>query len=108
MVNSLEIVGLHTGNNHRTYCMHEVCGATVKVGNRLRLVSCMVDLEDGMEEGISLVKIEDDTHTCTVAYVPRAYLTSRSIQDSINHVVEVVELYKDSTNLIKPRQSNKN
>jgi hypothetical protein len=106
MVKGLEIVGLHTGNYHRSCCLHKICGVTVKVGDRLRLVTCMVDLEEGMEEGNSLLKIKDETHTCTVAYVPRAYLSSRYIQDRVDDVVEVVELYKDSTSIIKQQQCN--
>jgi hypothetical protein len=50
MVKSLEIVGLHIGNNHCSCYMHKVFGSTIQVGNRLSLVTCTVDHEDGMVE----------------------------------------------------------
>ena len=90
----LEIVGLRSGTNDRSCCQHEICGAQVLVGDVLRLVhcKCIVTINGKMEEDIELVKIDDGSETCTVAFVPRAYTELPMVMERINKFVQVVEL----------------
>jgi hypothetical protein len=105
----LEIVGLLKGTNHRNCCQHDVCGQHVAKGDLLRLVHRVVETTDqGTENAISLVKMESDMHTCTVAFLPRAYLQIPFITQRIGSVIVVDELYNDSTNSIKRRLSHTN
>jgi hypothetical protein len=104
-----EIVGLHCGSSNRNCCAHEICGVNVVKGDLLRLVSCVVEISGkGPEEAISLVKLDGETHTCTVAFIPRAFLEMPSIVDRIGTVAIVEELYSESPNTFKRRLSNKN
>ena len=41
----LEIVGLRASNNGRSCTMHNTCGASLRVGDVLRLVSCVVNVD---------------------------------------------------------------
>jgi hypothetical protein len=109
ILSDMEIVGLLKGNNHRNCCQHDVCGQHVVKGDLLRLVLRVVETTDnGTENAISLVKMESDMHTCTVAFLPRAYLKMPYFIERIGSVVVVDELYSESTNSIKRRLSNTN
>jgi hypothetical protein len=109
VLSDMEIVGLLKGNNHRNCCLHDVCGQHVAKGDLLRLVLRVVETTDnGTENAISLVKMENDMHTCTVAFLPRAYLQMPYFIDRIGSVVVVDELYGDSSNQIKRRLSHTN
>jgi hypothetical protein len=104
-----EMIGLFGSSNHRSCERHPCCGKFVNKNDTLRLVSCLVDIPDvGIELSIKLVKIEDGTETCTVAFVPKAYAIMPSIQAGINKFVTVLELYADSPSAYKQRLSEKN
>jgi hypothetical protein len=104
----LEILGLHSGTNNRSCCQHEKCGEHVVVGDILRLVQCIVTIHGNAEEAIKLVKIDDGSETCTVAFVPRDYAHLPRVKERINKIVQVVEIYKDSDNTHKRRMDQVN
>jgi hypothetical protein len=104
----LEIVGLHSDTNDRSCCQHEKCGEHVVVGDILRLVKCIVTIDETAEEAIKLVKIDGGAETCTVAFVPRAYAQLLTVKERINKFVQVVEIYKVSDNTHKRRMDKQN
>jgi hypothetical protein len=99
----LEIVCLHAGNNHRNCCQHEICGRHVIKSDLLRLVSRVIGINSVTENAVSLVKLDGESHTCTVAFVPRAFLEHPSIADRIGNVAIVEEIYSDSHKTIMKR-----
>lgn len=108
-VGDFEIVGLHCGSNNRSCPVHEICGKSVKRDDVLRLVSRVVHIRGKEpEEAICLVKIEGGTHTCTVGFIPRAFLKIPRIRNKIGRAAVVLELYSDSNNTFMRRLSNKN
>jgi hypothetical protein len=104
-----EMIGLFGSSNHRSCERHQTCGKHVNRNDTLRLVSCLVEIpEEGIVPSIKLVKIEDGTETCTVAFVPKAYACMPSIRNNINKFVTVLELYSESPSAYKQRLSEKN
>ena len=97
----LEIVGLASSDNDRSCCQHECCGEKVKKNDVLRLVRCMVTINNKTEEAIKLCLVEGGSMTCTVAYVPRPFIKVKAIQKHVNRYCQVVELYEDSNNTYK-------
>ena len=74
----LEIVGLESNTNGRSCTVHSVCGQAIAVGDVLRLVGCIVQIDNITEDAIKCVKVIDGVDTCTVAFVPRVIARTMS------------------------------
>lgn len=92
----LEIVGLEASSNGRSCTIHKACGASVEVGDVLRLVRCTVTVNGTTEEALKCVKVVDSVDTCTVAFVPRVQATLPKVEEHVNKFVQVVEVYANS------------
>lgn len=57
MTSDLEIVSLESNRNGRSCSVHSTCGEDVKVGDVLRLVGCIVQIDETMEDAIKCVKV---------------------------------------------------
>ena len=104
----LTIVGLNSSTNGRSCTRHDKCGDHVCVGDVLRLVRCVVTIKGEPEEAIKLVKIEDATDSCTVAFIDRVSASNPKVIQNINKFAQVVEIIKDSTNTHKRRMAKQN
>jgi hypothetical protein len=104
----LEIVGLHASNNGRSCCSHATCGDSVKEGDLLRLVQCVVTVKGEVQNAIKCVHVVKGKDSCCVAYVPRLHAKSANIQEHVNGFVQVVELYNNSENSMQRRKSHSN
>ena len=104
----LEIVGLSSSDNDRSCCQHKCCGTRVRRNDVLRLVKCVVTVNNITEEAIKLCLIQEGSMTCTVAFVPRIYLKLPKVQQQINRYCQVVELYDQSMNTYKRKLSSRN
>ena len=107
-VPDLEIVGLNSCTNGRSCSLHPICGKSVVVGDVLRLVECIVTINNNTETAIKCVKVVDGVDTCTVAYVPRVVAKLEHVQDHLNKFVQVVELYGEAENSFKWSKSHRN
>ena len=105
----LEIVGLDSSTNGRSCTRHAICGQYVFVDDVLRLVKCVVTVNGVTEDAVKLVKIQNATDSCTVAYVPRVAVNNSKVSTkNLNKFAQVVEIYKESTNSHKRRVANRN
>jgi hypothetical protein len=104
----LEIVGLSASTNGRSCTRHTKCGNHVHIDDLLRLVKCVVTINGRAEEAVKLVKVEEGSDCCTVAFVPRVSSKLPKVQQNINRFVQVVEIYNDSDNTHKRRMANQN
>jgi hypothetical protein len=104
----LEIVGLNSATNGRSCSQHPVCGQEVKVGDILRLVECIVEVNGQVEDAVKCVRIMDGSDGCTVAFIPRAFMKVPKLRKNINKFAIVKEVYKDSDSTYKRRKSQKN
>lgn len=105
----LEIVGLLSGTNGRTCCMHDICGSYVQVGDILRLKKCVVETRpDVVEDAIQCVRIVDGVESCKVAFIPRSHMHSKRVMENINGYIQVTDLYSSSSNAMKRRKSQQN
>lgn len=104
----LEIVGLESGTNGRSCTIHRACGATVEVGDVLRLVRCTVTINGEAEEAIKCVKVVDSIDTCVVAYVPRVQALLPKTEEHLNKFVQVVEVYAHSASPYKRSKAASN
>jgi hypothetical protein len=104
-----EIVGLHLNSEGRSCTMHSHCGMHVQVGDVLRLVHHVVTIRaNGQpEDAFKLVKIVDGTETCTVGFLPRAYINLPRITSRVADFCTVLEVY-DHSNKFKQLLSKKN
>jgi hypothetical protein len=105
---SFEIVGLHGETNGRCCVQHNGCGKYLEAGDVCRIVPTQVQIQDKVEEALKVVKIEDGTECCVVGFVPKAYLKHKEVLKAVNQMVQVIELYEDSTNTAKRRASKRN
>ena len=102
----LEIVGLDSSTNGRSCSRHAICGQYVFVDDVLRLVKCVVTVNGLTEDAVKLVKIQDATDSCTVAYVPRVAINHPKVVKNLNKFAQVVEIYRESNNSHKRRIAN--
>jgi hypothetical protein len=105
---NIEIIGLHSSDNGRSCCTHSCCGDHLKVGDLLRLVKCVVTIDDEIEEAIKCVRIEDGTDMCTVGFLPRSRLRCEKIVSQIGGFAQVLEIYDESESPQKRRKSYSN
>ena len=104
----LEIIGLESNTNCRSCTVHSVCGQAIAVGDVLRLVGCVVQIDNITEDAIKCVKVIDGVDTCTVAFVPRVIARTRHVSQHLNKFIQVVKLYKDSPNSYKRSKLHQN
>lgn len=104
----IEIVGLHSATSGRSCSIHQCCGTSVVPGDVLRLVSTIVFLDGGTEQGIKLVKIEGGHETCTVGFVPRVWVNLAKVKRNVGHFGQIKELYRDSLSSFKREKSHRN
>ena len=97
----LEIVGLHSETNGRSCNVHALCGEHVAVGDVLRMVPCIVQCNGEDENAVKFVKVIDGVDTCTVAFLPRHYMSLPKVLAHVNKFVQVVEVHSDSKNTYK-------
>jgi hypothetical protein len=101
-----EIVGLQECGNGRSCERHLNCGDQVIVGDVCRLQKAVVDShEGGTEMAVALVLIRGGAETCRCAFVPRVLIHQKIITDNINKHVQIVDMYKASTNSSKRRKN---
>ena len=66
----VQIVGLHESGQGRHCARHAVCGATVQVGEVLKLVCGKIRNDDNQQEkAIGVFKIEQGRCTCLVGFL---------------------------------------
>jgi hypothetical protein len=104
----LEIVGLLGTTNGRECCMHECCGRSLKENDLLRIVRCVVTINNTTEEAIKFVKVTAEGDGCTVGFLPRCWFNLPKVQENINEFCIVRELYDESTNQCKRKKSKNN
>jgi hypothetical protein len=104
----IEIVGLHSCTNGRSWSIHEVCGDFVEVGDLLRLVPTCVTINGKDECAIKLVRLMDEVDGCTVAFIPRILMDLPRVQKNILRFCMVKELYRDSENSFKRHKDHRN
>ena len=105
----IEIVGLDSSSNGRSCKRHAIsCGHLVFVEDVLRLVKCVVAVNGRTEDAVKLVKIQDATDSCTVAYVPLDAVNNPKVIKNLNNFAQVVEIYKESNDSRKRRLANQN
>ena len=75
---------------------YETCGQHVKVGDVLQLIKCVITIKGRAEEAVKLIKIQDSSDSCTVAFVPHVFTTLPKVTRNINKFVQVIKIYKDS------------
>jgi hypothetical protein len=80
----------------------------VVVGDLLRLVRTVVDIDGRTETAIKLVRIVDGYDGCTVGFVPRVHSRLRKVVDCLDKFAVVQELYSSSNNSYKREKSAKN
>ena len=107
-VPELEIVGLHSSSNGRICGVHEQCGRSVKKGDVLRLVGCVVDINGASETAVKAVRVIDGVDTCTVGFVLRVLKLIPKVVGHLNKFVQVVELYENSDNTYKRSLAHRN
>jgi hypothetical protein len=103
-----EIVGLFSSTNGRSCCCHKTCGKVVVVGDLLRLVRTVVDIDGRTESAIKLVRIIDGCDGCTIGFVPRVQSRLRKVVDCLDKFAVVRELYSSSNNSYKREKSSRN
>jgi hypothetical protein len=107
----LEIVGLYSAANGRSCTIHSQCGASVRVGDLLRLKRTMVTIgvNEEIQDAIKLVKITNDgVEGCTVAFLPRLVIETPTVIRNVGCFCVVKELYCDSSSLFKQQKSTRN
>ncbi len=108
-----EIVGLLQANNGRSCCQHAICGVHLENGDLVRLVNCVVTVQDeegqpALEEAIKIVKIIDGADACTVGFVPRIFASLPKVKDSIGKFATILEIYEKSDNSYKRKLAKAN
>jgi hypothetical protein len=101
-------VGLESGSNGRSCCLHAWCGLTVAVGDLLRLKPTIAEIAGIPEPAIKLVKLVDGADGCTVAFVPRVQDFLPKIVANVKRFCVVKELYADSDSRYKRVRSYRN
>lgn len=104
----LEIVGLESSTNGRSCSIHTACGTSVKKGDILRLVPCVVTINHEVEPALKCVKVIDAVDTCTVGFVPRVQSQLKRIREHSDQFVQVTELYAESESPYKRTKSYSN
>ena len=104
----LEIVGLKSATNGRSCSIHRCCGKAVAVGDVLRLVTTVVEVEGKQETAVKCVKVVNGIDGCTVAFVPWVEASLPKVKSHINRFVQVKELYDQSISNYKQRKSHMN
>ncbi|KAI8833057.1 hypothetical protein BC829DRAFT_422631 [Chytridium lagenaria] len=86
----------------------EPCGSWLEVHNLVRFKATMIRREDdGKDEfAIKAVLIQQGHETCTIGFVPRAFLHQRDLY--VNKFAQVVELLVQSPNAQVRRYSYQN
>jgi hypothetical protein len=103
-----EIVGLFSSSNGRFCCQHKICGEHLCVGDVLRLVKTVIEIDQRNEEAIKLVKIIDGSDGCTVGFIPRVQSRLPKVSRNINSFCVVQELYQSSNSVYKQKKGDKN
>jgi hypothetical protein len=103
-----EIVGLFSSTNGRSCCCHKTCGKEVVVGDLVRLVRTMVNIDGRTESAIKLVRIMDGCDGCNIGFVPRVQSRLRKVVDCLDKFAVVRELYSSSNNSYKREKSSRN
>ena len=107
---NVEIVGLRSGDNGCNCAVHAVCGQCVKLNSLLRLKRCVIEVDDYPQEAVKAVLVEDGVDMCTVAFVPRAHITSPNVVCCLlgSKFVQVIEIYYNSTGTYKKQKDGEN
>lgn len=102
-----EIVGLNASNNGRTCTTHAVCGSHICKDDLVTFRLSSVSGSNGMEDAISVVRIQDGTETCTVGFLP-CHNIPETKTNIIGQFSQIIELYNDSESEVKRRKSYHN
>ena len=78
------------------------------VGDVLRLVECVVTVNNVTKRAIKCVKVINGVDTCTVAFVSCVIAKLEHVLAHLNKFVQVVELYGKAENLFKWSKSHCN
>jgi hypothetical protein len=103
-----EIVGLYGSTNGRSCCFHKTCGKDMEVGNLLRLVKTIVEINGQTEMAIKLVRSVDGVDGCTIGFVPRVQSKLPKVVDCLDKFAVVRELYSLSRCTYKREKSAQN
>jgi hypothetical protein len=105
-----EIVGMECTTLGRSCILHGCCGDHVQVGDVVKLVPnhMWVDRKDinkidvpTYEYVVKAMKIVNGQTSCFVGFVPRFARKLPKVEQHLNKFCQVVELYKNSSNLYK-------
>lgn len=87
-----EIVGLRgTGNGRMCEIHYNGCGCNVKVGERIRFRSFVVEMEGNEVFSIGAVKVSDGVESCLIGFLPRYQLNTQG--DVIGKYGTITKLY---------------
>jgi hypothetical protein len=106
--NDLEVVGINGISNGRSCCIHDCCGASLSENELLRLVKCVVTINNQTEEAVKFVRVTADGDGCTVGYLPRVWKNLPIVKENINNFCIVRELFEHSENRCKRLKSHRN
>ena len=74
----------------------------------LRLVPTVVTVNGITEDAVKCVLVgSDGIDTCTVAFIPKAYIKSKKVKKQLNKFVVVQKLFKDSANIFEREKDYK-
>ena len=83
----VEIVELRGDSNGRSCMRHEVCGASVKVNDILRIKKTVVSINEELQEAVKFVTINDMAEACTVGFCGKALRKRLSDENKLNSYV---------------------
>ena len=93
----LEIIGLHSETNGRSFNVHAFCGEHVAVG----MVPCIVQCNGEDDNAVKFAKVVDAVDACTVAFLPCHYMSLPKVQGHMSKFVQVAEIHANSRNAHK-------
>jgi hypothetical protein len=103
-------VSLHHSSNGCRCCQRTTCGMDVSVGEVLRLLHIVVQIQEGsqLEDAIKMFQIIKGSEACCVGFIPRLFAKTERILLMIGKCCIVLELCDNSSNPYKRRLSKRN
>jgi hypothetical protein len=103
-----EIVGLKSGTSGRSCEAYLCCGASLHVGDLVRLRLVMLEVQGGAPvEALKVLKIKDVTEGCHFGFLPRHILKGARTNEFKDAFGQVILLYQDSTVEVLVRKNDR-
>ena len=100
---TVEIVGIESGTNGRSYYQHDICGSLVEEDVVLRLRKIQIRNSFGQKEtAIAAFHVTDGIDQCHAGFLPRHFVPHAPSFDGV--LVQVTEVYSPTSESVSKRK----